>query len=163
MLSTYASRTILIYWWLSDYYYAERKKKRHSRPLANLAHYRSGQIAASLLSLCMTKWLRKWWRGWCYFRSNAKIAKSLVTVFGHMVIDAKPYLFLNTFKFKTLSELFQVKINNCCMILGWKSDQKQNTATQQNKPTVNKVIFQLVGLFKWKLTRHANLHICIIN
>ena len=33
-------------------------------------------VVASLLSLCMAKWLRKWWRGWLYVRSNTK-AQSL--------------------------------------------------------------------------------------
>ena len=36
------------------------------------------QIVASLLSLCMAKWLRKWRRCWLYVRSNTKNAKSLV-------------------------------------------------------------------------------------
>ena len=38
-----------------------------------------GQDAvASLLSLCMAKWLRKWRRGWLYVRSNTKHAKSVL-------------------------------------------------------------------------------------
>ena len=36
-------------------------------------------VVASLLSLCMAKWLRKWRRGWLYVRSNTKNAKSLMT------------------------------------------------------------------------------------
>ena len=36
-------------------------------------------VVASLLSLCMAKWLRKWRRGWLYVRSNKKNAKSLFT------------------------------------------------------------------------------------
>ena len=35
-------------------------------------------VVASLLSLCMAKWLRKWRRGWLYVRSNTKNAKSLM-------------------------------------------------------------------------------------
>ena len=35
----------------------------------------SGQIVASLLSLCMTKWPFKWRRGWRYVHSNAKKCK----------------------------------------------------------------------------------------
>ena len=38
----------------------------------------SEQNVASLLSICMTKWLRKWRRGWHYVRSNTKKAKSLM-------------------------------------------------------------------------------------
>ena len=38
----------------------------------------SGQIVASLLSLRMTKWVRKWWRGWHYVCSNTKNAKCLL-------------------------------------------------------------------------------------
>ena len=49
----------------------------------------SGQIIASLLSLCMTKWPHKWQRGWCYVRSNTKNAKSLMTHDLHLY-----YLFL---------------------------------------------------------------------
>ena len=40
MLSTCASRTILIYWSLSDYYSIE---KQHIRPLGNLAHHHVGE------------------------------------------------------------------------------------------------------------------------
>ena len=39
----------------------------------------SGQIVASLLSLCMAKWLRKWRWGWLYVCSNTKHAKSLMS------------------------------------------------------------------------------------
>ena len=35
-------------------------------------------VVASLLSLCMAKWLRKWRRGWLFVRSNTKNAKSLI-------------------------------------------------------------------------------------
>ena len=82
MLLTYASRTIHIcmYWWLFDYLYIDKKKKKKSIAalLWSFCIIVSEQIVASLLSLCMTKWLRKWWRGWRYVRSNAKIAKSLI-------------------------------------------------------------------------------------
>ena len=37
-------------------------------------------VVASLLSLCMAKWLRKWRRGWLYVRSNTKNAKSLLLI-----------------------------------------------------------------------------------
>ena len=77
MLSTYASRTIhilLMTFWLL----LHRKKQQHSRPLVDLPIIALGQIVASLLSLCMTKWLHKWRRGWRYVRSNAKNAKSLL-------------------------------------------------------------------------------------
>ena len=37
-------------------------------------------VVASLLSLCMAKWLRKWRRGWLYVRSNTKNAKSLLSL-----------------------------------------------------------------------------------
>ena len=36
-------------------------------------------VVASLLSLCMAKWLRKWRRGWLYVRLNTKNAKSLIS------------------------------------------------------------------------------------
>ena len=41
-------------------------------------HHLAGLSAASLQSLCKTKWLLKLWWGWCYVRSNAKTAKSLL-------------------------------------------------------------------------------------
>ena len=37
-------------------------------------------VVASLLSLCMAKWLCKWRRGWLYVRSNTKNAKSLLNL-----------------------------------------------------------------------------------
>ena len=80
MLSTYASRTVHLCWWLSDYYYME---KTTSALWGTWHIIMSRQIAASLLSLCMTKWLRKWRRGWCYVRSNTKNAKSLLCCYSH--------------------------------------------------------------------------------
>ena len=78
MLSTYASRTIHIYWWLSDYYYI---RKNNISALWAIWHiFMSGEIVASLLSLCMTKWLRKWGWGWRYVLSNTKNANSLITL-----------------------------------------------------------------------------------
>ena len=41
-------------------------------------HLVLGQDVALLLSLCMAKWLCKWWRGWLNVRSNTKNAKSLI-------------------------------------------------------------------------------------
>ena len=41
-------------------------------------HHVQGQSAASLQSLCKTKWLLKLGWGWHYVRSNAKIAESLL-------------------------------------------------------------------------------------
>ena len=38
-------------------------------------------VVASLLSLCMAKWLRKWRWGWLYAGSNTKNAKSLLSLF----------------------------------------------------------------------------------
>ena len=38
-------------------------------------------VVASLMSLCMAKWLCKWRRGWLYVRSNTKNAKSLLTCY----------------------------------------------------------------------------------
>ena len=85
MLSTYASRTIHIYWWLSDNYFIGKKISA----LWGTWHIIiSGQIVASLqqLSLCMTKWLPKLRRGWRYFRPNTKSAKSLRSV-KHLDMD----------------------------------------------------------------------------
>ena len=42
-------------------------------------------VVASLLSLCMAKWLRKWRRGWLYVRSNTKNAKSLLPAGGRII------------------------------------------------------------------------------
>ena len=49
-----------------------------SKPSASLL---GKHVVASLLSLCMAKWLRKWRRGWLYVRSNTKNAKSLIVYF----------------------------------------------------------------------------------
>ena len=46
-----------------------------------------GQIVASLLSLCMTKWLGKWRRGWRFVHSNTKNAKSLISNVYHRNIE----------------------------------------------------------------------------
>ena len=73
MLSTCASRTIHIYLTFSDYYSIE--KNNISALWGNLAHHLSGQIIASLLSLCIAKWLRKWRWGWLYVRWNTKKRK----------------------------------------------------------------------------------------
>ena len=68
-----ASRTVHIYWWLSDYYSIEKTVYPPSgHALVDLMHLVLGQIVASLLSLCMAKWLRKWRRGWLYVRSKKK-------------------------------------------------------------------------------------------
>ena len=62
-------------------------KKRYNRPIW-LCSGRAGasllgqDVVASLLSLCMAKWLRKWRRGWLYVRSNTKNAKSLISWVG---------------------------------------------------------------------------------
>ena len=71
-------RTLRIYRWLSDYYSIIKTKiaalwSCSGRPGASLL----GQdVVASLLSLCMAKWLRKWWRGWLYVRSNTHTKKT---------------------------------------------------------------------------------------
>ena len=65
-----------------------------------------GQIAASLLSLCMTKWLRKWRRGWRYVRSNTKNAKSLLTIFSRHDLSV---VFPNDSKTKKLREILENK------------------------------------------------------
>ena len=52
----------------------KKKKKKIYQPsghaLVDLVHLVLGQDVASLLSLCMAKWLRKWRRGCLYARSN---------------------------------------------------------------------------------------------
>ena len=60
----------------SDYHYINKKNIAASMRTIVL-----GQIVASLLSLCMTKWLRKWQRGWSYVSSNTKKAKSLKIIY----------------------------------------------------------------------------------
>ena len=79
ILSMYVSRTIHIYWWLSDYYYIEKNDIVALWWTWRIIVLR--QAVASLLSLCMTKWLRKWWQGWHYVHSNVKTAKYLLALF----------------------------------------------------------------------------------
>ena len=78
MLSTCASRTIHIYWWFSDYNYIEKWGK--------LGHHHVGANCRFATGLYMAKWLRKWQRGWLYFRSNTKNAKSLFSQTGKVSI-----------------------------------------------------------------------------
>ena len=87
MLWTCASRTLHIYWWLSDYYSIEKTILPPSgHALVDLVNLVLGQDVASLLSLCMTKWLRKWRRGWLYVRSNTKKLKvsDMCKTFAHI-------------------------------------------------------------------------------
>ena len=60
--------------------------------LVDLVHLVLGQDVASLLSLCMAEWLRKWRRGWLYVRSNTKNAKSLLflTLIGVKNFKSRP-------------------------------------------------------------------------
>ena len=81
MYWTCGPRMLRIYRWLKDYNAIEKKNdiaalwSCSGRPGASLL----GQdVVASLLNLCMAKWLRKWRRSWLYVRSNTKNAKSLM-------------------------------------------------------------------------------------
>ena len=73
MLSTYTTYLLMTWWLLLHWKYDIAAVWSCSgKPGASLL----GQdVVASLLSLCMAKWLRKWRRGWLYVRSNTKKRK----------------------------------------------------------------------------------------
>ena len=88
MLSTYASRTIHVYWWLSDLLL--HRKNIISALWGTWRIIMSGELVALLLSLSMTEWLRKWRRGWRYVCSNTNNAKSLVRMIKHLLSFEQP-------------------------------------------------------------------------
>ena len=79
---------------IDDFVITTPLKKRYSHPLVmalvDLVHLVLGQDVASLLSLCMAKWLRKWQWGWLYVRSNTKNAKSLFIFKRGVIIQIAP-------------------------------------------------------------------------
>ena len=79
---TRGPRTLRGYWWLSDYYSIKKNDiaARWSCSGKAGASLLGQDVVASLLSLCMAKWLRKWRRGWLYVRSNTKNDKSLLSL-----------------------------------------------------------------------------------
>ena len=81
-VATARPRTLRGYWWLSDYYSIKKNgiSALWSRSGKAGASLLGQDVVASLLSLCMAKWLRKWRRGWLYVRSNTKNAKSLMSL-----------------------------------------------------------------------------------
>ena len=86
-------RTLRDYWWLSDYF---SNKKNDIAALWSCsgkagASLLGQDVVASLLSLCMAKWLLKWRRGWLYVRSNTKNAKSLLSL---LIQQASPFTIL---------------------------------------------------------------------
>ena len=123
MCFVYNSHLLITFWLLLH------TKKQHIHPLGNLAHIIM-QIVSSLLSLCMAKWLSKWWRGWLYVRSNNKNTKSLITMFSTGVITQPGSWSLVQF----LHEIIQATCTNvwwfyvindvclCCashLLVGW--------------------------------------------